>query len=152
MRLSLFLVFSLPFHMPLSNYEKKRRFDLAYGDGSYTQAGTYYIGLFTSSPNAGGGGTECVIGTNAYARASVTTNNTNFPAATLGSPLTNGTAIAFPAPTGAWGTGSITHFAVFDASTGGNMIEYGTLSVPLSITTAGTAPTIPVGGLTFDSQ
>ena len=135
--------------MPLSNYEKKRRLDQCYGDGSYSQAATYYIGLFSSTPNAGGGGVEFLIGTNSYARASVATNATNFPATTLGSHMTNGTAIAFPAPSGAWGTA--THFAVFDASTGGNMIEYGELNTPLVVSGAGAAPTIPVGGLSFDS-
>lgn len=139
--------------MPLSNYEKKRAFDLRYGDGGpYTQAATYYIGLFSVAPNAGGGGTEAVIATNGYARASVATNATNFPAATLGSPGTNGTAIAFPAPTGAWASGNpLTHFAIFDASTGGNMIEFGALVTPITISGVTTAPTIPIGGLTFDS-
>lgn len=136
--------------MPLSNYEKKRRLDLAYGDGTYTQAATYYFGLFSAAPNAGGGGVEFTIGSNAYARASLATNNTNFPATTLGSPLTNGAAITWPAPTGAWGTA--THWAVFDAATGGNMIEFGQLTTPLVVSGAGAAPTAPAGFLSLDSQ
>jgi hypothetical protein len=137
--------------MPLSNYEKKRRLDACWATAAYSKPATVYFGLFTSAPNAGGGGVECVIGTNAYARASVDTVDANFTAP-LGSPCTNATAIAFPAPTGAWGSGNpITHWAAFDASTAGNMIEYGTLSSALTISGAGTAPTIPIGGLVLDS-
>lgn len=136
----------------ISNYEKKRLFDLRYGDGTYTQASPLYFALFTSAPNAGGGGVECIIGTNAYARASIASTAANFPAATLGSPGTNGAVITWPAPTGAWGGGQpITHWGVFDAATGGNLIEFGELATPITITGVAAAPYIPVGGLTIDS-
>lgn len=138
--------------MALSNYEKKRLFDTRYGDGSYTQAGTLYFALFSTSPGPGGGGVEAIIGTNGYARIGVASNATNFPAATLGSPGTNGTVITFPTPTGAWSGGApLTHWGVFDASTGGNLIEYGELVTPITISGATSAPSIPIGGLQIDS-
>ena len=138
--------------MPLSNYEKLRRFNACYKDTAYTQPGTLYMALFTSAPNAGGGGVECVIATNSYARASITTVDASWTAV-LGGPITNAVAITFPAPTGAWGSGSpITHWALFDATTAGNMIEYGTLSESLTISGVTAAPTVPIGGLTLDSQ
>jgi len=138
--------------MPLSNYEKLRRFNACYRDTAYVQPGTLYMGLFTSAPNAGGGGVECVIGTNSYARASITTVDASW-SVVLGGPITNAVAITFPAPTGAWGSGNpITHWALFDASTAGNMIEYGTFSSPLTIAGAGAAPVVAIGELTIDSQ
>lgn len=138
--------------MPLSNYEKLRRFNACYRDTAYTQPGTLYMALFTTAPNAGGGGVECVIGVNNYARASITTVDGSW-SVVLGGPITNFAALTFNAPSGAWGSGNpITHWAFYDASTAGNMIEFGTFSSPLTIAGAGPAPTIAAGELTIDSQ
>lgn len=138
--------------MALSNFEKKQRLDKCYGGTNYTVAANHYIGLFSAAPNAGGGGTEAVIGTNAYARCAVVNNTTNWPASTLGSPKTNGAVFTFPAPTGAWASGNpLTHFAIFDAATGGNMIEFGELVTPITINGAGGAPSIPIGDLVLES-
>jgi hypothetical protein len=41
--------------------------------------------------------------------------------------ITNAEIIEFPSATGAWGT--ITHFALYDASSGGNVLAFGTLGV-----------------------
>lgn len=84
---------------------------------------TYYFAIFTSTPNAAGGGTEVSGGS--YARVPVTNNSTNFPA-TSAQNKTNGTAINFPSSTAAWGT--ITAWGIYDAPTAGNLWFYGPIT------------------------
>jgi hypothetical protein len=61
-----------------------------------------------------------------YARVSVANNTTNFPAAT-GDTKTNGTDIVFPTATAEWG--QIALVTIWDASTGGNVWYWSTLTV-----------------------
>ena len=61
---------------------------------------------------------------NAYARA--TTAGADWNVASGGA-IDNANDIAFSKTTGSWGT--ITHFAIFDAVSGGNMLAHGALSV-----------------------
>ena len=84
---------------------------------------TVFVALFTAAPGEGGGGTE--VATGAYARQSVA-----FTAPTAGAG-DNSADITFPVATADWGT--ITHWALFDASTAGNMIVYGPLGDPSKI-------------------
>jgi hypothetical protein len=93
-----------------------------------------YFALFTSAPNESGGGTECSGGN--YSRVSVTNNATNFPASSSGVKA-NGTAVTFPTASGNWGT--VTAFGVFDASTSGNLLYFGSLSASRSVTSGDTA-------------
>lgn len=92
-----------------------------------------YIGLSTSTPlDDGTNFTEPVGG--AYARVSYANNVTNWPNATTISGVgtkTNGTAISFLASTGSWGT--ITHWGLFTASSGGTPILTGPLSAPVVV-------------------
>ena len=94
-----------------------------------------YLGLFTAAPGEAGGGTE--ISGNAYARQS-------FSFTVSGDTASNSAAIEFPAATGSWGT--ITHVAVFDAVTTGNMIAYATLTASKVIDT-GDVLRVPSGDL-----
>jgi hypothetical protein len=61
-----------------------------------------------------------------YARVSVANNTTNFPATTSDT-KTNGTDIVFPAATADWG--QIALVTIWDASTGGNVWYWATLTV-----------------------
>jgi hypothetical protein len=81
---------------------------------SYTPPSTVYVGLFTSAPSDAGGGTEVSGG--AYARQAVTL------AAASGGASENSADITFPTATADWGT--VTHLALFDALTGGNMLMW----------------------------
>ncbi|MBM3616646.1 MAG: hypothetical protein FJX28_14855 [Alphaproteobacteria bacterium] len=56
----------------------------------------------------------------------------------------NNAAIEFPTASGSWGT--ITHVAVFDASTSGNMIAYASLTASKTIDT-GDVLRVPAGDL-----
>lgn len=95
---------------------------------------TVYVALFTVAPTSAGGGTEVSGGS--YARAAVTNNTTNWPAAASGI-KSNGTAIVFPAATASWGT--IVAFALFDAATVGVLIAWGTLTTNIVVPAGDTA-------------
>ena len=88
---------------------------------AYTPATTIYLALFTSATADAGTGTEA--SGSAYARKSFT-----FDAWTGTSGLQdNGSAITFVAASGGnWGT--ITHVAIMDALTTGNMMAHGALT------------------------
>lgn len=81
----------------------------------------------------------------AYARAAVTNNATNWPAAAAGVKA-NGSAITFAQATAPWGT--VTHFGIFDALSGGNLLLWGALTVGRTVAT-GDTPSFPVGSLTI---
>lgn len=92
---------------------------------TYTAPTTVYVGLFTSDPTDAGSGTE--VSGNAYARQAAT-----FAAPSNGAASTNAD-VQFPQATGNWGT--ITHFAIFDALTTGNMMYHGALTSSKTIET-----------------
>lgn len=130
--------------MSFSNYLELALLDHVFGGSDYTRPATLYISLHTA--DSGETGASEVASSNAYARVAVTNNATNFPAASSGSKA-NGTTITFATPTGA-GWGTATHFGIWDASTGGNFISGGALSVSQSIP-AGVIVSIAVGALTI---
>lgn len=105
-----------------TNYLELKVLDHVLGTASYTMP-TVYLGLFTAAPSDTGGGTE--VSGNAYARQAAP-----FAAASGGSAGNSGT-ITFPTATGSWGT--ITHWALFDAASAGNMLVYGALTTARTI-------------------
>lgn len=129
--------------MSASNFLELELLDHVLGAAAYTAPATVYVSLHTADP--GETGASEVASSNAYARAAVTNNTTNFPAASGGS-KSNGTAINFATPTGA-GWGLCTHFGIWDASTSGNLLVAGALTVSKTIN-AGDAVSIGIGGLT----
>lgn len=118
----------------LSSYLENKLNDHVLGGSDYTRPASVYFALYTSAPTESGGGTECSGGS--YARVTVTNNSTNFPSSSSGVKA-NGTAITFPTATANWGT--VSAFGVFDASTGGNLLYFGTLSATRTVTTGDTA-------------
>lgn len=91
---------------------------------------TVYLALFTAAPTDAGGGTEVTTAGSAYARQQVPAGSWAAPS---GGSIVTSADVNFPAATSAWGT--ITHIALFDAATGGNMIWYGPLAVAKAIGT-----------------
>jgi len=115
-----------------SDYWENKILDHIFGKGSYTPP-TIYVGLSTADPTDDGSGLAEPSG-NAYARTQ--TSSSDWNAASNGS-LDNGSDITFAQATGSWGT--ITHFALFDAATAGNMLAHGVLSQPKTIGNSDTA-------------
>jgi hypothetical protein len=107
---------------------------------SATRPTAWFVGLFTAAPSDTGGGTE-VTG-NGYARVATGTISISGTSTTA----TNAASIEFAAASGGnWGT--ITHAAIFDASTGGNMLAWAPLTTSRTINN-GDVFRIPASSLT----
>lgn len=107
---------------------------------SATRPTAWFVGLFTAAPSDTGGGTE-VTG-NGYARVATGTMSISGTATTA----SNAAAIEFAAASGGnWGT--ITHAAIFDASSGGNMLAWAPLTTSRTIN-SGDVFRIPASSLT----
>ena len=106
-----------------ADYLENKLLDHVFGGGDYARPATLYIGLSTTTVTDAGGNVTEPVGNN-YARAPVTNNAVNFPAAVNGA-KTNGADISFNVPSGAWGT--VTDFVIYDAAAAGNVIATGVL-------------------------
>jgi len=118
--------------MSFSNYWENEILDHLFGKGTYTPP-TIYVGLSTADPGDDGSGLAEPSG-NGYARVETSAADWNTAS---GGALDNANDITFPEATGSWGT--ITHFALFDAATGGNMLAEGALSASKAIDAGDTA-------------
>jgi hypothetical protein len=120
-----------------SNYLENKILDHTLTATSYTAPTTRYLALFNNT--SGSAATNLEAGTltdetstsgTAYVRQAVT-----FAAASSGTSATNAT-VTFPAATANWGT--ITHIAVMDASTSGNVLFWGAVTTSKTIETGDT--------------
>jgi hypothetical protein len=108
---------------------------------SATRPTAWYVGLFTAAPSDTGGGTE--VSGSGYARKATGTITVSGTATTA----TNSAAIEFdPADGGDWGT--ITHAAIFDAETSGNMLAWAELTTARTIND-GDVFRVPASSLTI---
>ncbi len=116
---------------------------------------TLYFGLLTAAPSDSSAGTEVSGGS--YARVSVSSSLANWAgtqaaASTSASSGTGGTtsnngAVTFPAPTANWGT--VTHVALYDASTSGNMLIWSALTTSKTVNNGDAAPSFAAAAFTF---
>lgn len=111
--------------MSLSNYLELKFLDHSLKNTAYTSPATVYMAAYTSDPGEANTGTE--VSGSSYARVAIT-----FGAASAGASL-NSADIVFPTASGSWGT--VTHFAIFDALTTGNMLYYGALGASIAVST-----------------
>jgi hypothetical protein len=118
--------------MPLSRYTERGLLNALFKNpeafGSLANEPTIYIALMTAAPNKNGtGGTEANYG--GYARllpeewAGIQTNEAMF--------MTSEESF----PTATSGSNVITHYALYDAATDGNLIAFDELDYPITITT-----------------
>jgi hypothetical protein len=108
----------------ISNYLENALLNATLRNTTYTSPTTVYAALFTSDPTDAGSGTECTG--SGYARKAIT-----FAAPSNGVTTNSAAACEFDQATGDWGT--LTHFAIFDALTTGNMLYYGALTASKTI-------------------
>jgi hypothetical protein len=114
------------------NYLEKKLLDHVFGKAAFTAPANIYVAASTADPTEDGSGLAEPSGNN-YSRVSTAAADWN--AATLGAgTLTNANAINFPVASGSWGT--ITHVALYDASSGGNLLYKGAISPSQAIGTA----------------
>jgi hypothetical protein len=139
----------------LSDYLENKLIDFLLRGQTFTAPTTVYVGLLTAAPSDTGGGTEVSGGS--YARVSVASSLANWAgtqssgstaaSSGTGGTTSNNNAITFPAPTASWGV--VTHMAVYDASTAGNLLFYAALGTSKTINNGDAAPSFAAAQLTF---
>jgi hypothetical protein len=116
-----------------------------FGGAAYTAPATLYVALFSAAPGETGGGTELTSGTAAgYARKAITPSTQMAVSGTNPTQVANSVDLDFIAATADWP--AVTHAAIFDASTAGNMLDQGPLTVARSIL-SGDVFRFPAGSL-----
>jgi hypothetical protein len=138
-----------------TTYTEKKMLDHRYGAVTYTPPATVYVGLLTDTNTKAqrDAGTVTEVSTanwTNYARVAKTNNTTNFPAATGGSPSSkaNGTDVDYGT---AATTANVTcnAFGIWDAPTGGNLLDWGDFSTPAPIVQNTNPVKFPAGSLTL---
>lgn len=126
----------------LTNYLRNKLVDWFHRGVAFTPPDPVYITLVSTTPTPSAGGTE--LSGSGFARVSVAKSTTawaatNADGSTSGtSSGTNGTTsnnaiIDFGTAAAAWGTA--THWEMYDASTAGNRLMYGTIVDGLGVAT-----------------
>lgn len=141
-----------------TDYLENKLIDQLFRGQAYAFPATLYVGLLTAAPSDSSAGTEVAGGS--YARVAVAGSLANWAgtqaaASTTASSGTNGTTsnnnpITFPAPTANWGV--VTHFGLYDAATGGNLLIYGALTASKTINNGDAAPSFPAATLTYQED
>ena len=121
--------------MAFTDYLENKVLDYVFSGGSFSQPGTKYLALYTVAPTDSSAGTEVTGG--GYARQTVTLT-------TSGSDTTNSAAVEYPTATAGYGT--VVAVAVLDASSGGNMLAYASLTANKTLAT-GDVFRVPAGDL-----
>lgn len=137
----------------MSDYLENKLVDLTLRGQAFTAPATLYVSLHTTATTDAGGGTEVSGGS--YARVAVTASLANFAgtqsagsttaSSGTGGATSNNNTITFPSPTGNWGT--VSHFAIWDASTAGNMLFHGALTTAKTVNNGDAAPSFAAAAL-----
>jgi len=123
----------------MSDYLENKLVDHVFRNTAFTTPGVIHLALFSTDPLDDGSGTELEDGTSpAYARITITMD------APANGVSLNTNELLFTAATGDWVT--ITHVAVFDEATGGNMLMHKILTNPVSVLDTNNFR-IPIGDL-----
>ena len=121
----------------------------------FTKPTKLWISLHAADPTDAGTASTEITG-NGYARADAGApadaawTLANAPGGD-GRQVVNASAIAFPVPTGNWVSGSggttVTHFGIWDAATGGNMLFSGALGTSRAVVNGDGAPTFQASSI-----
>jgi hypothetical protein len=138
----------------MSDYLENKLIDQLFRGQAAPTTTTLYVGLLTAAPSDTGGGTEVSGGL--YARVSVGSSLANWAgtqsagstvaSSGTGGQTSNNAAITFPTPSAGWGT--VTHFGIYDAASGGNLLFWGALTIAKTINQADTV-TFPAASLSI---
>jgi len=118
-----------------SDFLENEILDHIMGVGSWTSPATVYVGLSTADPLDTGGNLAEPSG-NGYIRKAISFGSAGSRA------ITQDAIVNFNEATGSWGT--VTHWALFNAESAGNMLAHGQLSTSRSIV-SGNTPSIASG-------
>lgn len=123
-----------------SDYLENKLLDHVLRNTAYTQPTALYVGLFTASTGLETNTPSAEVAGGSYARKTIA-----FGAASSGS-ASNSATVTFDAATANWGT--ITHVAVMDAASAGNVLFHGAVTSAKTIETGDTFQ-ISSGNLTI---
>lgn len=118
-----------------STYLENKILDHTLRNTAFTSPTTVYLALFTSNPGESGSGSEVTGGS--YARQTIT-----FGAASGGVSASSNSQTFTSLP-----TATITHLGIYDASSGGNLLYYGSFSTSITVS-SGDNITIDSGDIT----
>tara|TARA_B100000963_G_scaffold359724_1_gene387929 strand:- start:6919 stop:7299 length:381 start_codon:yes stop_codon:yes gene_type:complete len=121
--------------MAFTDYLETKLLAHTFSNTAFTTPGTVYVALYTVAPTDSTTGTEVSGGGYARQSAGFTTS---------GNTASNTSAIEYPTATAGYGT--VVAVAVLDASSGGNMLAYASLTSSKTIAT-GDVFRIPAGDL-----
>lgn len=123
----------------MSDYAENKATDLFLRGQAFTAPATLYFGLSTAACSDSSVGTEVTGGS--YGRVSVTANLTNWSgtqsagstaaSSGTGGVSSNNVAVSFTTPSASWGT--VTHWFISDASSGGNILFCASLTTSKTI-------------------
>ena len=120
--------------MSFGNYLEEAVIKHCFKGTALTQPTNLYVALFTTDPAEDASGTEVTGGS--YARK--LHNSWDFDGQVGGAyQASNNGAVTFATATANWGT--VTHFAIFDALSAGNMYAYGALDTSKAVNNGDTA-------------
>jgi len=137
-----------------SDYLENKLVDHLFRAATFAKPAGLYLALFTAAPTDAGGGTEVTGG--GYARVNLAPSDTNWKATQGGTSgassgtgglTSNAVAITFPAPSANWGT--VTHFGIYDAASGGNLLLWDALTASRTILNGDPAPAFAPDALTI---
>lgn len=137
-----------------SDYLENKIIDHLFRTATFAKPAAIYLALLTAAPSDLGGGTE--VAGNSYARVNLPPLDTNWKATQggtsgassgTGGVTSNAVAVVFPTPSGNWGT--ITHYGIFDAATGGNLLIWDALTTPRTVNTGDPGPSFAIDALTI---
>lgn len=138
----------------MSDYLENKLVDQLFRGQTAPTTTTLYVALLTAAPSDSGGGTEVTGGS--YARVAVTSSLANWAgtqsagstvaSSGTGGQTSNNAAITFPTPSATWGT--VTHFGIYDAASGGNLLFWGALTINKTINQSDTV-TFPAASLSI---
>lgn len=118
----------------MSNYLEAALLNHLFRGTAFSQPADIYIALCTAAPSdTSTGSTLTETSGTGYARLQVGRGNGIWDAPGTNGTTQNTAAISFPAAGGNW-SGPITHIALVDAATNGNVLFYGALSTGKTIT------------------
>jgi len=120
-----------------SDYWENEILDHLFDKGVYTPPAALHIALSTSDPGDDGAGAAEPVG-GSYARSQM--SNVDWAEASGGA-VSNAEAVEFAQATAPWGT--ITHFALYDAAVGGNLLAFGPLTDVRTVAAGDTVRFLP---------
>ena len=113
-----------------SNYLENKVLDHVLKNTAYSQPSSLYLGLFNNTSTNAAANLEAGTLTDEVSGGSYARKTVAFAASSGGTAATSAT-VTFDAATASWG--SVTHVAVLDASTSGNVLFWGAVTTAKTI-------------------